>query len=76
MNYFVIIYYFREGVIIFLLPGLTSCSQTSYVKSLALACTKVGSRVYVLNNRGLGGVALKTPRTYCATKYEGKLTLL
>ena len=57
-----------ENLVVLLLPGLTSSSQTSYVKSIALAITHAGATVVVLNNRGLGGVPLKTPRTYCASK--------
>lgn len=34
-------------------------SQTSYVKSLALAITKSGADLIVMNNRGLGGIPLK-----------------
>ncbi|CAG7825577.1 unnamed protein product [Allacma fusca] len=58
----------NRKLLVLLLPGLTSSSQTSYVKSVALAITHAGATVVVLNNRGLGGVPLKTPRTYCASK--------
>lgn len=55
---------------VLLLPGLTSSSNTSYVKTLALSVVSGGAVVAVLNNRGLGGIPLKTPRTYCATNNE------
>lgn len=57
-------------LLVFLLPGLTSSSNTSYVKTLAMSIVKAGAVVAVLNNRGLGGVPLKTPRTYCAANHE------
>lgn len=34
------------------------------------AAGTIGARVAVFNNRGLGGVALKTPRLYCAANVE------
>lgn len=50
---------FRPSLKVFLLPGLTSSSQTSYIKTLAMAILKAGATVVVFNHRGLGGVALK-----------------
>jgi len=35
-----------------------------------MTIVNAGAVVAVLNNRGLGGVPLKTPRTYCATNNE------
>jgi predicted alpha/beta-fold hydrolase len=57
-----------EKLIVLMLPGLTSSSNTSYVKTLAMTIVNSGAIVAVLNNRGIGGVPLTTPRTYCATK--------
>ncbi|XP_023221920.1 phospholipase ABHD3-like [Centruroides sculpturatus] len=48
------------------LPGLTGHSQTEYVKSLVPVAQKLGCKCVVFNNRGRGGVALLTPKTYCA----------
>ncbi|CAL8148309.1 unnamed protein product [Orchesella dallaii] len=59
-----------EKLVVFLLPGLTSSSNTSYVKTIAMSIVQAGAVVAVLNNRGLGGVPLKTPRTYCAANHE------
>ncbi|KAG8222396.1 hypothetical protein J437_LFUL003017 [Ladona fulva] len=56
--------------VIIILPGLTGASQAEYVKGLVLAACHQGIRCVVFNNRGLGGVPLKTPRTYCACNYE------
>lgn len=52
------------------LPGLTGHSQTEYVKSLVPVAHKLGCKCVVFNNRGRGGVALLTPRTYCAVKTD------
>ncbi|XP_039261019.2 phospholipase ABHD3-like [Styela clava] len=53
---------------VFVLPGLTSCSNVSYVKSTVNRLTEDGYRVMVIVYRGLVGMQLKTPETYCATK--------
>jgi len=58
------------------LPGLTSSSQTSYVKSLVLAITRGGAGVYVLNNRGIGGVPLTTPKSYSAATINDFVDIL
>ncbi|KAK2577444.1 hypothetical protein KPH14_003550 [Odynerus spinipes] len=56
--------------IVIILPGLTGASTTEYVKCLASAANKSRIRCVIFMNRGLGGVTLKTPRTYCATNCE------
>ncbi|EZA56289.1 hypothetical protein DMN91_010144 [Ooceraea biroi] len=56
--------------IVIILPGLTGASQAEYVKCLVSAARKIGIRCVIFNNRGLGGVKLKTTRTYCASNYE------
>ncbi|XP_030371471.1 phospholipase ABHD3 isoform X2 [Scaptodrosophila lebanonensis] len=55
---------------IIILPGLTGESQAEYIKCLVLAAQEAGMRVVVFNNRGLGGIELKTPRLYCAANCE------
>ncbi|XP_054739716.1 phospholipase ABHD3-like [Anastrepha obliqua] len=55
---------------IIILPGLTGESQAEYIKCLVIAANNVGMRVVVFNNRGLGGIELKTPRLYCASNCE------
>lgn len=45
--------------IVVILPGLTGASQADYVKALVRAANRIGVRVVVFNNRGLGGVSLK-----------------
>ncbi|XP_029679738.1 phospholipase ABHD3 isoform X2 [Formica exsecta] len=56
--------------IVIVLPGLTGGSQAEYVKCLVSAARKVGIRCVIFNNRGLGGLKLKTPRTYNAANYD------
>lgn len=55
---------------IIILPGLTGESQAEYIKCLVYAANNIGLRVVVFNNRGLGGMVLKTPRLYCASNCE------
>lgn len=56
--------------LIIILPGLTGSSQSEYVKSFVLMVQKAGARCVVFNNRGRGGVELKTARTYCAANSD------
>ncbi|XP_011701939.1 PREDICTED: phospholipase ABHD3 [Wasmannia auropunctata] len=56
--------------IVVILPGLTGGSQAEYIKCLVSAARKNGIRCVIFNNRGLGGLQLKTPRTYCAANYD------
>lgn len=56
--------------IVVILPGLTGGSQAEYIKCLVSAARKDGIRCAIFNNRGLGGLELKTPRTYCAANYD------
>ncbi|XP_076035797.1 abhydrolase domain containing Hydr1 [Oratosquilla oratoria] len=55
---------------VIILPGLTGSSQSEYVKSFVLAARGEGTRCVVFNNRGRGGIDLKTPRTYCAANSD------
>ncbi|OXA58857.1 Abhydrolase domain-containing protein 1 [Folsomia candida] len=61
---------------VLILPGLTSSSQTSYVKTLAMTCQSAGATVIVLNHRGLGGVPIKTPRLYSASNCEDLVEII
>lgn len=45
-------------------------SQAEYIKCLVIAANRIGIRTVVFNNRGLGGISLKTPRLYCAANCE------
>ncbi|XP_023712649.1 phospholipase ABHD3 isoform X2 [Cryptotermes secundus] len=56
--------------VVLILPGLTGESQAEYVKCLVNSARRIKLRVVVFNNRGLGGISLKTPRTYCASKCD------
>ncbi|XP_076299060.1 abhydrolase domain containing Hydr1 isoform X1 [Lasioglossum baleicum] len=56
--------------IVIILPGLTGASQAEYIKCLITSAKKVGIRCVIFNNRGLGGVELKTQRTYCAANSD------
>uniref|UniRef100_A0A1B6KVN5 AB hydrolase-1 domain-containing protein n=1 Tax=Graphocephala atropunctata TaxID=36148 RepID=A0A1B6KVN5_9HEMI len=60
----------EETPVVVILPGLTGGSQTDYVKGLVLQCHKTRIRAVVFNNRGIGGITLKTPRTYCGSNFE------
>lgn len=59
-----------DSPIIIILPGLTGESQAEYIKCLVCAANRIGIRTVVFNQRGLGGVNLKTPRLYCAANCE------
>ncbi|XP_053687467.1 phospholipase ABHD3 [Sabethes cyaneus] len=59
-----------DSPLIIILPGLTGESQAEYIKCLVTSANRIGIRTVVFNNRGLGGVALKTPRLYCASNSE------
>lgn len=59
-----------ESPLIIILPGLTGESQAEYIKCLVIAAQQIGIRTVVFNNRGLGGITLKTPRLYCAANCE------
>lgn len=51
-------------------PGLIGDSQSDYLKYIVPAVSKLGYRVVSFNNRGRGGMELKTPRIYCAANYD------
>jgi abhydrolase domain-containing protein 1/3 len=59
-----------DAPVIIILPGLTGESQAEYIKCLVTQANAKGIRCVVFNNRGLGGVSLKTPRLYCAANCE------
>ncbi|KAL1377899.1 hypothetical protein pipiens_004108 [Culex pipiens pipiens] len=59
-----------ESPLIIILPGLTGESQAEYIKCLVTAANRIGIRTVVFNNRGLGGLELKTPRLYCASNTD------
>ncbi|CAL4122285.1 unnamed protein product, partial [Meganyctiphanes norvegica] len=59
-----------ERATVIILPGLTGCSQSDYVKSFVLAVQATEARCVVFNNRGRGGIQLKTARTYCAANSD------
>lgn len=51
-------------------PGLTGDSQTEYIKSIIPNAHSVGYRTVAFNNRGRGGMKIKTPRLYCANNID------
>lgn len=59
-----------DAPVVLILPGLTGESQAEYIKFLVLAANQAGLRAVVFNNRGMGGVDLKTRRMYCAANCE------
>lgn len=60
----------QNSPIVLILPGLTGGSQAEYVKCLVSSAKKIGIKCVIFNNRGLGGVTLKTPRLYCAANSD------
>ncbi|XP_012288886.1 phospholipase ABHD3 [Orussus abietinus] len=60
----------KTSPIVIILPGLTGASQAEYIKCLVLTAKRIGIRCVIFNNRGLGGIKLKTPRMYCAANCE------
>ncbi|KAL3821092.1 hypothetical protein ACJIZ3_006997 [Penstemon smallii] len=50
--------------ILLIIPGLTSASDSSYIKHLAFKMAKDGWNVVVSNHRGLGGVAITSDCIY------------
>lgn len=65
-----------KSPLIIILPGLTGESQAEYIKCLVIAAKQIGIRTVVFNNRGLGGITLKTPRLYCAANCEDLLEVV
>lgn len=51
-------------------PGLIGDSQSYYLRYIVPALKKQGYRVVSFNNRGRGGLELRTPRLYCAANIE------
>lgn len=60
----------QNAPIAFFMAGLTGHSQTEYIKSIIPGACRQGCRVAVLNNRGRGGVDLRTAKTYCAVSFD------
>lgn len=57
--------------IVLILPGLTGTSHHNYILHFVVQITqKLDCTAVVLNNRGLGGLQLKTPRVCCAADTE------
>lgn len=50
--------------IVVVLPGLTSDSQSSYIRPLAFNTAKMGWNVVISNHRGLGGVPISSDLVY------------
>ncbi|KAL8540732.1 hypothetical protein ACS0TY_002094 [Phlomoides rotata] len=55
-----------KNPIMIIVPGLTSASDSSYVKHLAFSMAKHGWNVVVSNHRGLGGVSITSDCFYNA----------
>lgn len=53
-----------------MVPGVTGCSNDTYLKVIATSLIKSGILPIVVNYRGLGGVKLKTPKLYCFGSYN------
>lgn len=51
-------------------PGLLGDSQSEYLRYIVPAVHKLGYRVASFNNRGRGGMELKTPRIYWAANFD------
>jgi abhydrolase domain-containing protein 1/3 len=59
----------EQKLILFVLPGLTGCSQDNYVCHLVQKAERCNIPAVCMNYRG-NQVELKTARTYIATNYE------
>lgn len=51
-------------------PGLVGDSQSDYLRNLVPSLRDIGYRVVSFNNRGRGGMELRTPRLYSAANIE------
>ncbi|XP_045780702.1 protein ABHD1 isoform X2 [Maniola jurtina] len=60
----------RDRPVLLVLPGLTGGAHADYVRCLVAAARELGAHAVVFNNRGLGGLALTTPRLYCAVSHD------
>lgn len=59
----------KHKLMVLVLPGLTGCSQDNYVSHMVQKAVQAACPAVVMNYRG-NSVALKTPRTFCATNYD------
>lgn len=51
-------------------PGLIGDSQSEYLRHIVPAVHRLGYRVVSFNNRGRGGLELRTPKIYCAANFD------
>ncbi|XP_050424495.1 phospholipase ABHD3-like isoform X2 [Adelges cooleyi] len=63
-------------VTILVLPGFGHSSRTGYARAASLALQKSGFRVVVFNYRGIGGVKLKTPKSYSGSNIEDLIEVI
>jgi len=56
--------------IVVIMPGIVGCSDANYIRHISLQAKELGYSVVVFNNRGMGDITLKTPRTFCACNSE------
>ncbi|KAL3814516.1 hypothetical protein ACJIZ3_015784 [Penstemon smallii] len=64
------VYYDGRNPIMIIVPGLTSTSNSSYVKILVHEMAKSGYNVVVNNHRGFGGVPITSDHLYNAGRTE------
>lgn len=57
------------GGVLLVLPGLAGGAHADYVRCLAAAAASLRARCAVLTQRGLGGLALTSPRLYSALSH-------
>lgn len=60
----------KSSPIAIMFPGLLGDSQSEYLRYIVPAVHKLGYRVASFNNRGRGGMELKTPRIYWAANFD------
>lgn len=60
----------KPSPIAIMFPGLIGDSQSDYLRYIVPAVHSLGYRVVSFNNRGRGGMELKTPRLYSSSNFE------
>lgn len=60
----------KSSPVAIMFPGLIGDSQSEYLRHIVPTIHKLGYRVVTFNNRGRGGMELRTPRLYSAANFD------